>query len=87
MNQEVSIAPGQSVVVPLEVNANVYQFINNAKVMAEIADFLRAGKSGGPEKTGLITVKVRPSFMLGGALIKYPGFITINKEVSSKILL
>jgi len=86
LNQEVSIAPGQSVVVPLEVNTNVYQFINNAKVMGEIADFLRAGKDG-PEKTGLITLKIRPSFMLAGALIKYPGFITINKEVSSKILL
>lgn len=87
LNQEVSIAPGQVVVVPLEVNTNVYQFINNAKVMGEIAEFLRAGKGNGPERTGLITLKIRPSFMLAGALIKYPGFITINKEISSKVLL
>jgi len=86
VNQAVSVAPGQSVVVPLEVNTNIYQFISNAKVMSEIGDFIRSGK-GGEERKGLITLKVRPSFLLGGVLIKYPGYITINKEVSSKMLL
>ncbi len=86
VNQQVSIPAGESVVVPVDMNVNVYQFISNAKVMSDISDFLRGG-AGGTERKGLVTLKIRPSIMVGGTLIKYPGFISIDKEVSSKILL
>lgn len=86
VDQQVSVSPGQSVVVPVDVNVNVYQFISNAKVMSEISEFLRGG-SGSAERKGLVTLKIRPSFMVGNTLVKYPGFISIDKEVSSKILL
>ena len=86
VDQQVSVSPGQSVVVPVDVNVNVYQFISNAKVMSEISEFLRGG-SGSSERKGLVTLKIRPSFMVGNTLVKYPGFISIDKEVSSKILL
>lgn len=83
VNQLVNVAAGQSVVVPVDINVNVYQFISNAKVMSEISDFMR----GGSDKKGLVTLKIRPSIMVGNTLIKYPGFISIDKEFSSKILL
>ncbi|WP_442590544.1 hypothetical protein ACSBL2_04880 [Pedobacter sp. AW31-3R] len=86
VNQLVSVEPGTTVVVPVDVNANVYQFISNAKVMSEITEFLRGGGSG-PERKGLVTLKIRPSIKVGNTLVKYPGFISIDKEVSSKILL
>jgi len=82
VDRQVSIAAGQSVVVPVAVNVNVYQFISNNKVMSEISDFLRGG-----DRKGLVTLKIKPSIMVAGALIKYPGYITIDKEFSSKILL
>ena len=83
VNQLVNVAAGQSVVVPVDINVNIYQFISNAKVMSEISDFMR-GSSG---KKGLVTLKIRPSIMVGNTLVKYPGFISIDKEFSSKILL
>ena len=86
VDQQVSVSPGQSVVVPVAVNVNIYQFISNQQVMSEITDFMRGG-NGGPERKGLVTLKIRPSIMVGGALVKYPGFISINKEFSSKVLL
>lgn len=86
VNQLVSVPAGGSVVVPVDLNVNVYQFISNAKVMSEISDFLRGG-SGSNERKGLVTLKIRPSIMVGNTLVKYPGFISIDKEVSSKILL
>ncbi|MCX2480057.1 hypothetical protein OQY15_13235 [Pedobacter sp. MC2016-15] len=82
VDRQVSIAAGQSVVVPVAVNVNVYQFISNNKVMSEISDFLRGG-----DRKGLVTLQIKPSIMVAGALIKYPGYITIDKEFSSKILL
>lgn len=86
VNQEVNVLPGQATVVPVDMNVNVYQFISNARVMSEISDFLRAG-NGAEERKGLVTLKIRPSIKVGNSLIKYPGFISIDKEVSSKLLL
>jgi hypothetical protein len=86
VNRLVNVAAGQSITVPVDLNVNVYQFISNAKVMAEITEFLRGG-SGGSERKGLVTLKIRPSIMVGNTLVKYPGFISIDKEFSSKVLL
>ena len=86
VNQQVSVSPGSTTVVPVAVNANVYPIISNEKVMDEVTKFFKASK-GGPEQKGIVTLKIRPSFMVGNSLVKYPGFITIDKEVSSKILL
>lgn len=86
VNQLVSVEPGATVLVPVDINANVYQFISNGKVMSEISAFLSSAGTG-QEKKGLVTLKIRPSIKVGNSLVKYPGFITIDKEVSSKILL
>jgi hypothetical protein len=86
VNQNISVKPGQTTLVPVQVNANVYPIISNQKLMEEVTKFLTA-KNGQPEQKGLVTLKIKPSFMVGNSLVKYPGFITIDKEVSSKILL
>lgn len=86
VNQRVSIEAGQSVSVPIQLNANIYQFISNGQVLSDITDFL-SGAAKGSEKKGMVTLKIKPSIMVGNGLVKYPGFITIDKEVSSKILL
>ncbi|WEK20554.1 MAG: hypothetical protein P0Y49_05305 [Candidatus Pedobacter colombiensis] len=87
VNQALNVAARQSTTVPVDMEVNVYPFISNSKVMGEITDFLKSGKNGGPEKKGILTLKIRPSIKVGNTLVKYPGFITIDKEVSSKILL
>lgn len=87
VNQEVNVPSGQSVVVPVNMDVNLYPFVSNSKVMGEISEFIKGGKNGSAEKKGILTLKIRPSIKVGGALVKYPGFITIDKEVSSKILL
>lgn len=86
VNQLVSVAAGSKTVVPVDVNLNAYQFLSNKKVMDDVRKFLQAG-SGDAEQKGLLTLKIKPSIRVGGALVKYPGFITIDKEISSKILL
>lgn len=87
VNQALNVAAGQTSTVPVDMEINVYPFVSNSKVMGEITDFLKGGKNGGPEKKGILTLKIRPSIKVGGTIVKYPGFITVDKEVSSKILL
>jgi hypothetical protein len=86
IDQRINIEAGKSVTVPLQMNANIYQFLSNPSIMQDISEFL-GGAATGSEKKGLLTLKIRPSIMVGNGLVKYPGFITIDKEVSSKILL
>ncbi|MBC7758870.1 MAG: LEA type 2 family protein [Phormidesmis sp. FL-bin-119] len=86
VNQKVTVAPGGSVTVPVRVNSNIYSFLSNGKTMEEILDFVRGGESGAAERKGVVTIKIKPTIDVGGKLVKYPGYITIDKEVSSKIL-
>lgn len=86
VNQLVDVQPGGTTVVPVDLNLNAYKFISNKKVMQEIAEFLQGG-SGAEERKGLLTLKIKPSIKVGSALVKYPGFFTVDKEISSKILL
>jgi hypothetical protein len=86
VNQAVNVARGATTVVPVDVNLNAYKFISNKEVMNDIGKFLQAG-SGGTEQKGLLTLKIKPSIKVGSTLVKYPGFITVDKEISSKILL
>ena len=86
VNQLVDVRAGQNTTVPVDVNINVYQFVSNGKIMSDITRFLQAG-SGTNEQKGLLTLKIKPSIKIGNSLVKYPGFITIDKEISSKILL
>lgn len=86
VNQLVDVPPGGTTVVPVDMNLNAYKFISNKKVMQEITEFLQAG-DGTAERKGLLTLKIKPSFKVGNTMVKYPGFISVDKEISSKILL
>jgi len=86
VNQKISLASNESTTVPVRLNANIYRFFSNDKIMQQIADFIQSGADNGTEKKGLITLKIKPTIQIGNKLVKYPGYITIDKEVSSKIL-
>lgn len=86
VNQSVNIGAGKTTRVPVQVNANIYKFLTDNKMLNDIGTFI-GGATNGSEKKGLVTLKIRPSIKVGGGLVKYPGYITIDKEVSSKILL
>lgn len=86
VDQRVSIDAGQRVQVPVQLNANVYQFVSDSRILGDIGAFL-SGAAKGEEKKGMVTLKIKPSILVAGNLVKYPGYITIDKEVSSKILL
>lgn len=86
VDQAVQIEAGQKIQVPVQLNANIYKFLSNEKTLEEITKFL-SGSSTGTTEVGLVTIKIKPSIRVGNELVKYPGFITIDKEVSNKILL
>ncbi len=86
VTQNISVSPhGGTITVPIQVNSNIYHVLSDDKAMAAITDFL-IGAQDGEEKKGLVTFKIKPTLDFGNKQIKYPGYITINKEISSKKL-
>ncbi|RZL40856.1 MAG: hypothetical protein EOO93_30645, partial [Pedobacter sp.] len=75
VDQRVSIDAGQTTRVPVQLNANIYKFLADGNILSDITDFVKAA-NGGTEKKGMVTLKIRPSIMVGGGLVKYPGYIT-----------
>ncbi|KQR70687.1 LEA type 2 family protein [Pedobacter sp. Leaf176] len=86
VNQAVSIPQGQTVTVPVQMSSNIYGLISNGNVLNDV---IRAAQKGAKsdEKLGLLTIKIKPTIMIGNTPVKYPGYITINKDISNKILL
>jgi len=87
VNQNIAVSPGGgSVTVPIQVNSNIYHVLSDDKAMDAITDFLIGAEDGKEEKKGIVTIKIKPTLDIGNKQIKYPGYITINKEISSKSL-
>lgn len=80
VNQVISIDPGQSTIASVRLNTNIYELINNG----DLAGFIGSNSN---TKKGLFTIKIKPSINIAGKSIFYPGYITIDKEVSRNILL
>lgn len=86
VDQKVIVQPGGSKMTPVKLNANIYQILSNGQTMDQIIDFIQGGTVNGVEKKGIVTIKIKPTIQVGKKLVKYPGYITIDKEISSKIL-
>jgi hypothetical protein len=87
LSQLIEVMPGTaSTRVPIKLNANVYQLLNNNDTRDEFVNMIMAltGKSGStPTK---FTVKVKPTLDLAGKSLNYPGYITFEKEISASML-
>jgi hypothetical protein len=87
VNQKVFISPnGGSTMVPIQINSNVYEVLSDDKVRDAVTDFFIGAEDNRKENKGVLTIKIKPTLDLGNRQIKYPGYITIDKEISSKNL-
>lgn len=87
VNQKIAISPhGGSATVPIQINSNIYHILSDDKAMDAITDFIIGSEDPSKEQKGMLTVKIKPTLDFGNKQIKYPGYITIDKEISSKNL-
>ena len=88
VDRAIEVQPNGGVTtVPLKINANIYGLISDSKSQRAIADFFSGGSGSNSDKKSIVTIKIKPTIGMGNKLIKYPGYITIDKEITSKILL
>jgi hypothetical protein len=74
VNQAVSIPQGQTVTVPVQMSANIYGLLSSGNVLNDIIKAAQKGAKS-DEKLGLLTIKIKPTIMIGNTPVKYPGYI------------
>lgn len=88
VERRVVVPPGGGKsLVAIPVNANAYGLIANSgtrKAFIDLIGHLAGSKQTEPSR---ITLKIRPTLMLGNKSVQYPGFIDIDKEVTRDLLL
>jgi hypothetical protein len=81
-DRRININPEETTIVPIMIRTNIYSILSDKNTRQEIFSYLRGTESS---KNSLISIKIRPSFRVGNKLIKYPGYITIDKELNNSM--
>lgn len=76
VDRVVRLNQGESAVVPLSFNANLFGVVDeNRGIEGLLSDLLTK------EGQGAVVLKIKPSMALGGTNIFYPGYITIDNDL------
>jgi len=88
LNQRIEVAPGGGQIsVPIRLNANAYQLLTDDKTREAFTQFIGNLAGSDDSKASRVTIKIKPTLDLGNKAIDYPGYITIEQDVTNKILL
>ncbi len=81
----IEVPPGETIVVPVKLRANVYKFLSDRQTLNNLLDFMQSARNGADEQIKL-TFRIKPTIALGNTQINYPGYININKQVDASFL-
>jgi hypothetical protein len=81
----INIKPDETTIVPIMIRANIYSILSERNTREEILSYLQGTSRTNNAQKSLISVKIRPSIRVGNKLIKYPGYITIDKELNNNM--
>lgn len=86
LNQRIEVQPGGKTRVPIRLSTNAYNLISDAKTRDAFTQLVQnmSGKAG--TQPSKLTIRIKPTLSLGNKSINYPGYITIDQEVTNKIL-
>jgi hypothetical protein len=83
MNDRIDIAPNGGISkLPIRISTDLRKVLSN--MPTEDAVNMGLGLSGSGNKPTRITLKVKPSILVGQTLIKYPGYIKVNHEFGNQ---
>lgn len=86
VDQTIHILPNGKQDVELPFQTNIYEFLKNDSIRNDIQNFILASQQPSVEKKASVTLKIKPAIVIGDKLFKYPGFISIDRELSSNLL-
>ncbi|MDB5242303.1 MAG: hypothetical protein JWP57_2928 [Spirosoma sp.] len=88
LNQRIEVQPGGGKTrVPVRLNANAYQLFTDPKTRDSFMQLVQNLSGAADAKPSKLTIRIKPTLDLGGKQVNYPGYITINQDVTNKILM
>lgn len=88
LNQRIEVQPGGGKTrVPVRLNTNAYQLMTDDKTREAFTQLVQNLSGGSGTQPSKLTIKIKPTLDLLGKQVNYPGYITIDQEVTNKILL
>jgi len=88
LNQRIEVQPGGGKTsVPVRLSANAYQLFTDPKTRDAFVQLVQNFSGAADAQPSKLTIRIKPTLVLGGKQINYPGYITINQDVTNKILL
>ncbi|WP_461108337.1 hypothetical protein [Spirosoma koreense] len=87
LNQRIEVQPGGKTRVPIKLNTNAYQLITDAKTRDAFTQLMQNMSGAANTQPSKLTIKIKPTLALGNKAINYPGYITIDQDVTNKIFL
>ncbi|WP_207426322.1 hypothetical protein [Pedobacter sp. SYSU D00535] len=83
VDQTVSVgAGGGKDTISIRIDENIYPIIAKPENQQALSSFVISDSL----KTAVITLKIKPALLVGNEKIKYPGFMTVEKELTNKQL-
>lgn len=86
LNQRIEVQPGGRTRVPVRLNTNAYQLLTDPKTRDAFTQLVQNLSGASGTQPSKLTIKIKPTLALGNKAINYPGYITIDQEVTNKIL-
>ncbi|WP_338875665.1 hypothetical protein WBJ53_08575 [Spirosoma sp. SC4-14] len=86
LNQRIEVQPGGRTRVPVRLSTNAYQLLTDAKTRDAFTQLVQNLSGASGTQPSKLTIKIKPTLALGNKAINYPGYITIDQEVTNKIL-
>ena len=88
INQRVEVpSAGGKTIVPVRLKTNAYELLTDPATRDAFANVLRnlsGDQSSSPTK---VTIKIKPTIDMFNKAVNYPGYITIEQELTGKMLI
>ncbi len=82
VNHKIEVAPvGGTTRVPIVISTNAYHLITDEQTREAFTDLVQNFSGAKNARKTIITIKIKPTLDLGNKEIKYPGYITFDKEI------
>ena len=87
LNQRIEVLPGGGKTrVPVRLNTNAYQLLTDSKTRDAFTQLVQNLSGAAGTQPSKLTIKIKPTLDLLGKQVNYPGYITIDQDVTNKIL-
>ncbi|MFT4032015.1 MAG: hypothetical protein QM669_06315 [Siphonobacter sp.] len=86
INQRIVVEPGAHTRVPVKLSTNAFQLLSDAATRDAFIQLVQNLAGNNSVKPSKLTIKIKPTLAIGNKQVNYPGYITIDQEVTNKIL-